>query len=241
MADIRLDKGEIIDFLEYLDKSISKKLTVFLIGGGAMSLKNLKESTIDIDIVVNSRKDFNVLKHGLLKIGFKIDKEIHEIRAYHNAVMVFLKDSSRIDIFIKTICGMLDFTQAMEERADLFKHFEKLTVKLASNEDILLLKSLSDREKDLPDCRALIETGLKWNIILKECIKQHRKDTKWVFWLYEQLCRVENKYDITIPAKLRVLKVCEKNWKFKPQDFMHDIDNIDKHISDKRLLKDIVK
>ena len=227
-----LNKDDINIFLDTLDKSISKKIEVFLIGGGAMALKGLKPATVDVDVVVKTKREFEILKGGLLKIGFEIDEEVHDKNIYKQAVMVFLKGISRVDVFIKSIVGMLDFTSAMEERSTLYKQYTNLSLRLSSNEDIYLLKSLSDREKDLPDNRMLIDTGLDWNVILKECVKQHRKDTKWVFWLFEQTCRIENKYDISVPAKIRILNVCKDNWSKKPSDFMleFDIDLIKKHI-----------
>ncbi len=219
-----LSKDDIKVFLENLDKNISEKITVYLIGGGSMALKELKLATVDIDVVVKTKKEFEILKSGLLKVGFGIDEEAHDKNIYKQAVMVFLKGISRVDVFIKSIVGMLDFTETMEERATLYKEYSNLTIKLSSNEDVFLLKSLSDREKDLPDNRMLIDTGLDWNVILKECVDQHRQDTKWVFWLFEQICRIENKYDISIPAKPRIFNVCKDNWDKRPSDFMTEFD-----------------
>ena len=116
--------------------------------------------------------------------------------------------------------------------ATLYKEYSNLTIKLSSNEDVFLLKSLSDREKDLPDNRMLIDTGLDWNVILKECVEQHRQDTKWIFWLFEQICRIENKYDVAIAAKPKIFNVCRNNWNKRPSDFMTEFGDeiIKKHI-----------
>jgi len=232
MEKALLGKDDISTFLEELDKSISEKIEIFLIGGGAMALKDLKPATVDIDLVINTKHEFEALKSGLLKLGFKIDEELHDIDVYKQAVMVFLKGASRIDVFIKSIVGMLDFTKAMEERSTSYKQYTNLGVKLSSNEDIFLLKSLSDREKDLPDNRLLIGTGLNWSVIIKECVEQHRKDTKWVFWLFEQICRIENRYDLIVAAKTRIFKVCQDNWDKRPSDFMLEFNHelIRKHI-----------
>ncbi|MCH8873700.1 hypothetical protein IH824_13185 [candidate division KSB1 bacterium] len=69
----------------------------------------------------------------------------------------------------------------------------------------------------------LLDTGINWDIILKECVSQHRKHVKWIFWLYEQLCRIEEAKKITIPEKSRVFKICTDNWSKKPSDFMFDL------------------
>ena len=151
-----------------------------------MTLRGLKAGTVDVDIIVDSRRLFETLKSGLLQIGFSIDEQLHDIAVYQQAMMVFLKESSRVDVFIKTICGMLDFTDDMRTRAKAYRHYDKLAVTLAANEDIFLLKSLAGREKDLPDCHALSQTGLRWHLIINECVCQHRPDSKWVFWLFNR-------------------------------------------------------
>jgi len=227
-----LSKEDINLFLESLDQSITGKVEIFLIGGGAMSLKGLKPATIDIDLVLKTKNEFENLKSGLLKLGFKIDEEIHDINVYKEAVMVFLRGVSRVDVFVKNIVGMLDFTDAMEKRSTLFKQYSNLCVKLSSNEDIFLLKSLSDREKDLPDNLTLIDSGLNWDAIINECVEQHRKKTKWVFWLFETICRIENKYEVSIAAKSKIFRVCRDNWDKRPSDFMFEFekDLIKKHI-----------
>lgn len=227
-----LGKDDIQTFLQDLDKFISKDITIFMIGGGAMALKGLKPATVDIDLVLKTKAEFETLKSGLLKLDYKIDEELHDVNVYKQAVMVFLKGKSRVDIFIRSIVGMLDFTETMEKRSSLFKDYDNLNVRLSSNEDIFLLKSLSDREKDLPDNRTLIQTELDWNVIIKECVEQHRRETKWVFWLYEQICRIEDKFDLHISAKNRIFKVCQDNWSNKPSDFMLEFDDelIKKHV-----------
>jgi len=225
-----LSKDDIKVFLENLDNNLSENITLYLIGGGAMSLKGLKAATVDVDLVVKTKKEFEALKTGLLKIGFEIDEEVHNKNIYKQAVMVFMKGISRVDVFIKSIVGMLDFTEAMEERATQYKEYSNLTIKLSSNEDVFLLKSLSDREKDIPDNRILIDTGLNWDVILKECVEQHRQDTKWIFWLFEQICRIENKYSISIPAKPRIFNICKDNWDKKPSDFMIEFDDETKYV-----------
>ena len=69
-----LDKSSLIDFLEILDKELTKRITLVAAGGTAMTLLDLKPSTIDIDFTIPSQylKEF---KDVLKKVphGFKID------------------------------------------------------------------------------------------------------------------------------------------------------------------------
>jgi len=235
-----LDKDSIHEFLAELGMKLKKELTIFMIGGGAMCLKDLKASTVDIDLIVNTARDYGLLSDALSLMDYKVDKKLLKERIYDNAVIVFLKGSSRIDIFIKSVVGMLDFSKAMQKHTLSYKEYRNLEVKLASNEDIFLLKSIPGREKDLPDCKILLDQGLNWNIISNECIKQHREETKWVFWLYEQLCRVENRFEIETEEKSKIWGICKKNWKYKPEGFMEDIAKIEEHIKEKKF-RDKVK
>ncbi len=222
------------EFLEKLDKQLEDELSIFMIGGGAMCLKALKDSTFDIDLIVLSKKEFDILYKALLKLGYDIvDKELFKEAVYKNAVVVLKKGDSRIDIFIKNIVGMLDFSPRMVKRAQLYEKKEKLTADLASNTDILLLKCLSDRVKDIPDIERLLREGTDWQIIFKECDLQKREGVTWIFFVYEQLCRVENALKIKIEGKERVFNKCKEYWNQKPNSFMIDIKDLEKHIPKK--------
>jgi hypothetical protein len=213
-----------------------KKLKVYMIGGGAMCLKKLKNATFDIDLIVKNKKDFQILKKAITKLDYEIaDKELMEEVFYQNAVIVFYKDDSRIDIFIRKIAGMLDFSERMENRSETYQKKGNLEVKLASNTDIFLLKSLSDRPKDIPDVERLLREGINWQAVFEECNEQSREGVRWVFFVYEQLCRVENSLNIDIEGKQKVLKKCLEFWEKKPDDFMIDIKNKDKHIPEEYL------
>ena len=143
------------------------------------------------------------------------------------------KYGSRIDILVDVVCGMLKLSKDMQKRAAKYGSFGSLDVYLVSNEDILLFKSLTDRPQDIKDIRTLIDAAkLNWDVIINECVSQHRKETKWIFWFYEQICRLEDKEGIPIPEKSRIFKVCLQNWDKKPRDWMCDFseEQIRKHI-----------
>lgn len=226
-------------YLGNLDEKLKGKISLYMIGGGAMCLKNLKDATFDIDLIVMSKKDFYILHKAMLKLGYDIaDQELFKEAVYKNAIVVFQKGASRIDIFIKNIVSMMDFSERMVRRAELYEEKKSLKVYLASNTDILLLKSLSDREKDFPDIERLIREGVDWQSIVKECDLQNKEGVKWIFFVYEQLCRVENSRGIEIEAKRIIFEKCKEIWKEMPRDFMIDIENLEKHIP-KQFLKDI--
>jgi hypothetical protein len=69
-----LDKSVLLNFLEALDDEISKKITLVAVGGTAMTLLDLKPSTVDIDFTIPGN-DKSAFDAALTKVphGFKID------------------------------------------------------------------------------------------------------------------------------------------------------------------------
>jgi hypothetical protein len=69
------DKKDLLDFLEIINESLTKKITLVAAGGTAMTLLDLKPSTMDIDFTLPSSnwQDFEqALKRN--PSGFKIDR-----------------------------------------------------------------------------------------------------------------------------------------------------------------------
>ncbi len=70
-----LDKSMLFDFQEILDSELRKGITLVAVGGTAMTLLDLKTSTIDIDFTISS-DDRDELDRAIdvLQPGYKIDR-----------------------------------------------------------------------------------------------------------------------------------------------------------------------
>ena len=69
-----LNKKQLLDFLEELDKELEREITVVAVGGTAMTLHNAKASTIDVDFTIPAG-DYSEF-HRVLDLvphGFKVD------------------------------------------------------------------------------------------------------------------------------------------------------------------------
>jgi hypothetical protein len=68
------ENKRLLEFLEEVDKILYQKITLIAVGGTAMTLLKLKQSTIDIDFDL-SRNEAKAFREALetLKPGFKID------------------------------------------------------------------------------------------------------------------------------------------------------------------------
>ena len=67
----RFEFKEINELFKEINSHLTDHVKILLIGGGAMTLRNDKESTKDIDIVFFSDKDRNTFIKTLKQLGFK--------------------------------------------------------------------------------------------------------------------------------------------------------------------------
>src|SRR3989344_3050174 len=233
-------KEELNEWLVKVGSKVEKHIKIYLIGGCALSFKGLKETTKDVDIIVTSQKDFDILDSAVKKAGFSLQTGLED-EFYLTALAVYMKgDDSRIDIFLKQVGKMLFLTEGMIKRAEAYQDYGKLKVCLVSYEDIFLFKSMASRQGDIEDCDRIMRRGIRYKIIYDEIIEQSReKGKRWFFWIYESFCKLEEFSRIKIPIKDDVFTLVKKHWKERPSDFMRNIDNLSRHISDKKLIKDL--
>lgn len=159
-------KESIQTLIKEIDRVLGRKLEIFLIGGVAMVMKNLKPSTKDIDVIIR-KKDSKTLFDTLTKLGFKKQNDSFE------------KNGMKIDVFTERVLKGFYLSKRMVERASPFFLGKKLKVFVLSNECIFLFKSLTDRKRDLDDCEILAKKGLDWNFILDETLRQENLVKKY--------------------------------------------------------------
>ncbi len=232
-------KQELEGLLIKVGDRVKKPTRIYMIGGCALSFKNIKDRTKDIDIIVTSQEDFDRVDAAIKESGFQSMTE-RESEFYLTALAVFMKEDSRIDVFLNQVGKMLFLTKSMIQRAKKYRAYNRLEVYLVSNEDIFLFKMMTSREGDVNDCDRIIKEGIDFDIVYEEIVEQSKEEGKrWFFWVYENLCKLEEYNGIRVPIKNKVLALVKKYWKERPSDFMSDIADKSKHISEKQLLKEL--
>lgn len=126
-------RKDLLNWLEKIDSKLKKKITLIAVGGTAMTLLNLKESTIDVDFDVN-KEDYDLFKNA-------IDKTF------------------RVDIFID---GYIFSEQLPDDYAEIafdFKNpgFKKINLKILHPIDIILTKAARYNARDEDDIAALVK------------------------------------------------------------------------------------
>nr|WP_321169472.1 DUF6036 family nucleotidyltransferase [Halohasta salina] len=147
-------------------EELSNPLTVYLIGGGAMSLRDLKGATKDIDLVVADGDTYGHLWAVLMDLGYaEVQSLDADYRALGATSCVENDDGCRLDIFNQQVANKLVLTDGMQECSEPFLDADRLTVRLVSNEDIFLFKPIASRDDDIEDMNMLVQAGLDYGVV----------------------------------------------------------------------------
>ncbi|AIZ56897.1 hypothetical protein Mpt1_c10250 [Candidatus Methanoplasma termitum] len=210
------DFKEIHKFFDEVSKHIGERVDIYLIGGGALMYHKSKNLTKDIDLVVNTEREFDLIVLALKNMSFRLELPDHHSYSRLNISQMFVKDEFRIDLFCKTVCRKFSLSEGMIKRATTIRAFGNILLHVCSEEDILLFKCITDRPGDLDDCmRITYEHLLDWDIVLREAQEQSRtgKDV-WITWITERLeILEENNIKVPIINEMRSLsEECREKW-----------------------------
>lgn len=182
---------------------LSKKIKVYAVGGTAMMLRGIKNSTLDIDIIFNNKKHRARFIEVLKKLGAK---EFDATLAYglrnNSPIMLEFRDC-RFDLFTDMVISS-NFSDKMKERAKQIHEFGNLIINVADIHDIIIMKSATSREKDIEDIISLIDKNkIDWDIILEGAKEQvELGNERVVLSLGEKLEKLKDKHNIDVPQKI---------------------------------------
>ena len=84
-----------------------------------------------------------------------------------------------------------------------------------SKEDVFLLKSVADRDRDLEDMALLARSGIEYETVFRECEKQTEiTERPWEPTLLEKIEDLEVQYNIRIPFKNRLIDSADESLLF---------------------------
>jgi len=200
--------------LEALGEQLETPVDVYLLGGGNLILRGLKDSTKDVDLVVEDGQTFVTVAETLQDQGYEERGDLEAAYTQLDPSIVLEKEGfPRWDIFVETVAGQLQLTEAMIERCDQSVEYGNLNVHLLSLTDIFLFKSITEREGDLEDV-ALIgkQADLDWEKIFEEIKTQEAHTGRFFsFAVLDTLDVLDERHNIVAPITERLVSYCLEN------------------------------
>ncbi|MEM0117204.1 MAG: hypothetical protein QXV32_02050 [Conexivisphaerales archaeon] len=156
--------------LQKLSSSLETELPVYGTVGCAMAYYRLKEGTKDTDFVVRTAEESGTLVGSLLRISYHQLKYAtlgNAHRGMNAQAVVENRDGFRWDVFTKKVVNKLTLTDSMMKRATKTYDGGRLKLFTLSNEDVFLMKGVTDLELDQDDMKVMTGSGLDYDVILK--------------------------------------------------------------------------
>lgn len=200
----QFDAAYIRNELEHVGDHLTAPVTAYLLGGGAMAFRGLKDTTKDIDLVVGSGDELARLQGVLADAGYDVVHDPGEAYEELGAQRILENDDGcRFDVFNQQVAGKLVLTDGMKERSEPFLNAGKLDVHLVSPEDIFLFKSVAGRVDDIEDMYTVLQTGLDFDAIENEIDAQAGELDSELFVTYvnDALGEMEERFGATTPLQ----------------------------------------
>ena len=88
---------------------------------------------------------------------------------------------------------------------------EDVALSSCAMEDILIFKSITEREGDLEDSKAIIKgTMVDWNVFLTELEEQiETGEDVWITWIADRLWLLREDAGLSIPVLDRVIRMAD--------------------------------
>ena len=171
-----------------IDNLLNEKVHFYVIDGAVMLYHGLKVGTKDVDIVVDSQKEFIAAEKAIRKTGFTAKLKSAEYKKF-DLSQVFIKGDFRIDLFQRAVCKGFILSEGMKKRAQKVRALKHLTVYLCSTTDIFLFKTFTEREGDIADCISLAQSAIDWDEMLDEISRQMENPGKkvWITYIGERM------------------------------------------------------
>ncbi|MDL0121127.1 ArsR family transcriptional regulator [Halobacterium salinarum] len=200
--------------LEELGDYLETPVDVYLLGGGNLILRGLKDSTKDVDLVVAEGQTFFTIAESLQDLGYEERRDLEAAYNQLDPSIVLEKEGfPRWDIFVEAVAGQLQLTPAMIERCDQSFEYGNLHVHLLSLTDIFVFKSITEREGDLEDAALIArQAELDWGSIFQEIKTQEARTGQFFsFAVLDTLDVLEERHNIVAPITDQLVSYCLEN------------------------------
>ena len=203
--------AEIDRFVKELSEEMHDPAHLYLLGGGSMMYAGLKYFTKDIDLVVRTEHEYDLCVEAMKRMGFRSIRPGAGYSRMNLSDMLEREDGYRIDIFNDRVCGKLRLSDGMVSRSTERVRHGDVILSSCSMEDILIFKSITEREGDLQDSKAIITgTMVDWKTFLMELEEQiSTGEDVWITWIADRLWALKEEAGLSIPVLDKIIGMAD--------------------------------
>lgn len=205
------------ELFKLISNYLEHDLDCVAIGGTAMMFLGYKNTTKDIDLVFDDKKKLQVFISAIAKLGY-VEMSLEGVyderrRKQKGRPRVFTRGDERFDLFVS---GVFGFNLNIKEELFIHRHDflgkKEFIVKVLPKELLVLLKSITGRDRDQEDIEAIIvkEKLIDWDLIISSAIEQ-RKNNSWLLYDLESSMQLLRKKTFIKQKYFQAIYGAEKN------------------------------
>lgn len=193
---------EQMDLFSLIARRLKKDVTTYAFGGTAMMFYGYRDETKDIDLLFATAEEREVFIEALADLGFELFNPLRiyipeKLRDRGKPVM-YVREGIRFDLFSENIFRTLLSPRMVEDIYALheFRESHNLGVKVLLREQLVLLKSVTERDKDLEDMLTILKMDRRfdWQYLVDEAVWQHLHGDSWAVMDLEKAMKELKRY-----------------------------------------------
>ena len=144
-------------------------------------------------------------------MGFQSIRPGAEYSRMNLSDMLEREDGYRIDLFHDRVCGKLRLSDGMASRAIERTRHGEVVLRSCAMEDILIFKSITERDGDLEDSKAIITgTRVDWKAFMGEIGMQISEgEDVWITWIADRLWLLKEQAGLSVPVLDSVIRMAD--------------------------------
>jgi hypothetical protein len=194
-GDAMIQQEDQESLFRLISSYVKKDVVCYAFGGTAMMYYGYKTATKDIDLLFADEDDNNTFIEAINVLGYKrmsmVSVYVEALTKEKRKPEMFTRGDERFDLFVKYVFQTI-FRDEMRKRFfarhDYTMSKNTLSVFVLSKEDIIFLKSITQREKDFDDILTIVQkdNNINWDLIINEARWQSRHGDGWAIMDLEQ-------------------------------------------------------
>ncbi|MAG15565.1 hypothetical protein CMO88_00735 [Candidatus Woesearchaeota archaeon] len=191
-----------LELFKLISDSIAKDMECWAFGGNAMMFYGYKDETKDVDLLFDHEEDRAEFIKALEKLGFwetgLSNIYVPEKLKDKYKPLMYTRYDIRFDLFVKKVFKTAISPKMREDVYAVhdFKGKRNLRIKVLRKEFIVLLKSVTERDKDFEDILTIAKKDKRfdWQYLIDEVIWQHQHGDNLVLLDAEKTIKELKKY-----------------------------------------------
>lgn len=157
-----INAEELFELLQSLSKFIEKEIKMYALGGTALTILNLKQSTRDIDINIGSIREYRYICRIFEQVGFEKG----------GACRWLSQEGLAFDLFYGSNLMGTELLPDSLEQSRYIRSFGKIKLYTLSLYDIIISKLARGDSRDLDDIKRIFESE---KIELKKLVARYKE------------------------------------------------------------------